>query len=180
MPQALRQRAVLDGIVERAADVEAIEGLIVIGSFAGGDPDALSDLDLVAVASADRLDEAWEARHRVAGDVFLTWEPHANVGRDVRWVNWLTHDLVKVEFGVAAPGSRDLAEPFAVVLGPPSLADAFPRIGPETVRARAVERSAQQQVFDPNRLTPEQRLGWKLAEMKSAARAVLRGERDRR
>ena len=174
----LRQRAVLDGIVERAAKIDAVDGVIVIGSFAGGEPDALSDLDVIIVAAAARLDEAWAARNVLAGDVFLKWEPHANDGRKIRWLNWLTHDLVKVECGVAAPGSRDLAEPFVVVAGPPSVADVFPRVGTDVVEQRAAQRREQQQVFDARALTPEERLGWKLSEVKEAARAVLRASRD--
>jgi hypothetical protein len=85
------------------------------------------------------------------------------------------HDLVKVECGIAAPGSKELAMPFAVVLGPDSVADAFPRIDPEIVEERAARRREEQQVFDPAAMTPEERLGWKLAELKEAARAVMRG-----
>jgi predicted nucleotidyltransferase len=175
VPPPLRQRAVLDQIIARAADVAPIDGLIVIGSFAGGQPDALSDLDLIAVVAPGRLEEAWEARQHLAGDAFVTWEPHPNDGRDIRWLNWLTHDLVKVECGIAAPGSKELAMPFAVVSGPEALADVFPRIDLEVVQERAAQRREDQQVFDPDQLTPEERLGWKLAEVKEAVRAVLRG-----
>jgi predicted nucleotidyltransferase len=153
----MRQRAVLDQIIARAAGVEPIDGLIVIGSFAGGEPDALSDLDLIAAATPGRLEEAWDARHRLAGDALVTWEPRSNEGRDVRWLNWLTHDLVKVACGFAAPGSKELAMPFAVVLGPDSVGDALPRIDPEIVEERAARRREEQQVFDPDQMTPEER-----------------------
>ena len=171
----MRQRAGLDQIIARAAAVEPIDGLIVIGSFAGGEPDALSDLDLIAVAAPGRLEEAWDARHDLAGETLVTWEPHSNEGRDVRWLNWLTPDLVKVECGIAAPGSKELAMPFAIVFGPDSVADAFPRIDPAIVEERAARRREEQQVFDPDQMTPEERLGWKLAELKEAARAVMGG-----
>jgi hypothetical protein len=65
--------------------------------------------------------------------------------------------------------------PFAVVSGPEALADVFPRIDLEVVQERAAQRREDQQVFDPDQLTPEERLGWKLAEVKEAVRAVLRG-----
>ena len=174
MPPALRQQAVLDAIIERAAEVPSLDGVIVIGSFAGGEPDALSDLDLVAVAAPGRFPEAWAARHRLAGDAFITWEPRPNGESQIKWFNWLTHDLVKVECGIAAPGSKELAEPFAVVCGPASVADAFPRIDKAIVDERAARRREQQQVFDPAELTPAERLDWKLSEMKHAIRAVLR------
>ena len=174
VPPVLRQWAVLDEIVERVAEVDSVDGVILIGSFAGGEPDALSDLDLVAVAALGRLHEAWEARHDLAGDAFVMWEPQPSAGREIKWFNWLTHDLVKVECGIAAPGSKELAEPFAVVSGHASLADAFPRIESEVVKERAGRRREEQQVFNPDELTPEERLGWKLSEMKDAVRAVLR------
>ena len=168
----------MDAIIERASAIDAVKGIIVIGSFAGGQPDALSDLDLLVVAPADRLDEAWDARHDLARDAFVTWEPQSNEGREIRWLNWLTHDLVKVECGVAAPGSKELAEPFAVVSGPASIAESFPRVDRMVVAERAGQRRDQQRDFDPEALSPEERLGWKLAEMKKAARDLLRRERD--
>lgn len=174
VPPALRQRAVLEGIVARAAVVEAVEGLIVIGSFAGGRPDALSDLDLLAVARPGQLEAAWAAGRQLAGDAFLIWEPQPRQHGQVRWVNWLTHDLVKVECGFAAPGSRPLAEPFAVVSGPATLADSFPRIDMSVVEEQAERRRELQRDVGPETLTPEELLGWKLAELKAAARALLR------
>jgi predicted nucleotidyltransferase len=152
----------------------------VIGSFAAGTPDALSDLDLVLPAAPNRLDEAREARFELASGAFLSWEPHSNEGREIRWFHWLTDDLVKVECGIAAPGSKDLAEPFKVVSGPESLADRFPRITGEVVMERRKRRDVEQRVFDPDALTAEERLGWKLSELKAAAREVLRLESVRR
>jgi hypothetical protein len=169
----LRQQAVLDGIVRRASGIDAIEGIIVLGSFAGGQPDDLSDLDLVAVAALGRLEEAWQARHVAAGDVLVMWEPQPNAGREMRWANWLTHDLVKVEWGVAAPGSRELAEPYRVVYGPPSIVSRFPRVDAAVVRARQETLSEQQERdFDLAALTLEERLGWSLWQVKLTARAL--------
>ena len=129
-----------------------------------------------AVAAPGRLDEAWEARHSLAGDVYLAWEPQPNTGREIRWINWLTHDLVKVECGIGAPRSKELAEPFTIVCGPSTLADAFPRISSALVNERRQQRDAAQQDFDPTEMTQEERLGWKLSEMKEAARALLRSQ----
>jgi hypothetical protein len=168
--KVLRQEEVLRAIVERASAIDAIDGVIVIGSFAAGGADALSDLDLVVAAAPGRLDEAWEARFALAGDPFLLWEPQPNDGCAIRWVNWLTGDLVKVECGIAAPGSKELAEPFLLVSGSPDVVDRFPRIERHEIEARAKRRDDEQRAFDPDALTPEERLGWKLAEMKSAAR----------
>lgn len=173
MGAELRQLAVLRGIVERAAAVEAIQGVIAIGSFARGNPDELSDLDLIAVAAAGRLEEAWAARELVAGDVVVMWEPAPETDREAKEVNWLTRDLVKVEWCVAAAGSRDLCEPFEVVSGAASIASLLPRVDAELVAERRRARMEEQRRdFDPSRLTPEERIAWSLWELKRAVRAV--------
>jgi predicted nucleotidyltransferase len=147
---SLRQEDVLRGIVERASTIDAIDGVVLIGSFARGNPDPFSDLDLVVAASPGRLDDAWRGRRALAGDVLLLWDAPSDEGEEIRWANWLTHDLVKVECGIAAPGAKELAEPFRLVGGQASVLDRFPA------------------------LTAEERLGWALAELKAAARELLR------
>lgn len=91
------------------------------------------------MVGAGRLDEAWAARRRVAGDVLVTWTPAQESRAGLRWCNWLTHDLVKVECGFAEPDGKDLTEPFEIVLGPP-LADTFPRVDASVVAQRARRR----------------------------------------
>jgi predicted nucleotidyltransferase len=83
----LRQQAVLDGIVRRASGIDAIEGIIVLGSFAGGQPDDLSDLDLVAVAALGRLEEAWQARHVAAGDVLVMRPSRSSRSATSTWLH---------------------------------------------------------------------------------------------
>ena len=83
---------------------------------------------------------------------------------------------MKVECGIVAPGSRDLSEPVVVLLGPSSLADAFPRIDPATMNERLERFRAQQQELDPEAMTPGERIDWKLSELKRAVRAARRGE----
>jgi predicted nucleotidyltransferase len=167
---------VLEETILRAAAVDVIDGVIVIGSFADGEPDALSDLDLIAVTAPDRLDDAWAARRLLASDAIVTWESRASSDAQIRWFKWLTRDLVKVECGIATPGSKELAPPFAVVLGPPSLADAFPRIDMATVKERAAQVRQQQRIFDPDDMTPGERVDWKLSELKNAVRDAQRDE----
>ncbi len=178
--EALRQWAVLQATISRAAEVGAIEGLIALGSFAKGDPDELSDLDLVAVAAPGRFQDAWATRHQLAGDVLVTWESRANPDFQLRWFKWLTRDVVKVECGIVDPttGSKELAEPFTILLGNASLADRFPRISRATLEQRAALLREQQQVFDPDEMTAGERIDWKISELKHAVRDALRGERN--
>jgi hypothetical protein len=69
------------------------------------------------------------------------------------------------------------------VLGLPKLADPFPRVDASVVAERGRRRRQAQRDFDPEELTAEERLDRKLADLKSAARALLgrdTGERERR
>jgi len=174
--ETLRQWPVLQEIVRCAALVDPIDGVILLGSFADGEPDALSDLDLIAVTAPGRFDEAWAERRQLAGAPLVTWDSRANPDAQIRWFKWLTPDMVKVECGIAAPGSKELAEPFAVLLGAPSLADAFPRIARATLDERAALLREQQQVFDLEEMTVGETIDWKLSEMKNAVRDALRSE----
>jgi predicted nucleotidyltransferase len=158
--EASRQWPVLRETIDRVARLDVFAGVLALGSFAEGEPDELSDLDLIAVAVPGRFEDAWAARRQLAGDVLAAWESRGDSGRQLRWFTWLTRDLVKVECGVAAPGSRELAEPFAVLLGPPSVADAFPRIDRTTLDERAARIRADQQDFDPAEMTLGERIDW--------------------
>jgi predicted nucleotidyltransferase len=170
----LRQWPALKETVDRVAQLDVFDGVIVLGSFADGEPDALSDVDLIAVAARDRFEEAWAVRRQLAGEVLVAWESLASPDRQIRWFKWLTRDLVKVECGIAAPGSRELARPVVVLHGPASLADSFPPIDRATRDARAARLRKQQEVFDPADMTPGERIDWKLSELKNAVRDSLR------
>jgi predicted nucleotidyltransferase len=171
--EASRQWPALRETIGRVARLDVFEGVIALGSFADGEPDELSDVDLLAVTAPGRFDDAWAARERLVGDVLVKWESHGGPDRELRWFKWLTRDLVKVECGIAAPGSRELAEPVVVLLGPPSLADRFGRVERATLEARAARRRKDQETFDPAEMTPGERVDWKLSELKQAVRASL-------
>ena len=175
--ETLRQWPVLEETVDRVARLDAFQGVIALGSFADGDPDELSDVDLLAVAAPGRFEDAWASRRLLAGDVLATWESTTETGGELKWFKWLTRDLVKVECGVAAPGGRELAEPVVVLLGEQSLADGFPRVDRATLLERAARLRKEQERFDPAEMTPGERIDWKLSELKNAVRDSLRGER---
>lgn len=178
--ESLRHWPILEALASRAAAIDCIDGLILLGSFARGDPDELSDIDLIARASPGRFREAWGMRHELAGDALVTWESRANRDHQMRWFKWLTREVVKVECGIVDPTSerKELAEPFVVLLGDPSLADAFPRISYETVARRAEAVRKQQEDFDPDEMTDGERIDWKISELKNAVRDALRRERQ--
>lgn len=168
----MRQWPTLEAMAERAASVEALEGLILLGSFASGTPDELSDVDVIAVAAAGRFAEAWDARHRLSAGALVAWDLRPK--QDTAGHNWLTHDFVKVDCTIVDPdsGSRELAEPIIVLVGPESVADRFARTSLDTVRERARKIAEEQgkQVFDPDDMDAGELIDWKLSELKSAVR----------
>jgi len=173
----LRLWSVLERIVSRASEVDAIEALVAIGSLARGDVDELSDVDLLAAVAPGRFHDAWDSRLELVDDALLTWEPQSTPSPHVRWFTWLTRDLVKVECGIVDPrsGERDLAEPFVVLAGDPRAIELFPRITPaELVERRRKRRLPQRAPDDENELPYGPLIDWKLWELKNAVRRGLR------
>ncbi len=171
----MRQWPTVEATAERAAKLDALEGLILLGSFASGTADELSDVDVIAVAAAGRFAAAWNARHRLSEGSLLSWD-HV-LKPEYQGHNWLTHELVKVDCTVVDPdsGSKELAEPFVVLVGPDSVAERFPRISPEIVRERArkIDQEQRRQVVDPDEMDPGELIDWKISELKSAVRRAL-------
>lgn len=174
--ETLRQWPTLKGTINRAAEIDAIDGVVILGSFASGDADELSDLDLVVVTAPGRFREAWVARHRLAGDALVTWEEGDYDPTDVTWFKWLTRDLVKVDCGIvdASRGRAHVVPPLAVVVGDASLAGRLPRVTRATAEEREALRYGSPRDFDPAELSPGERLGWTIAQMRAAARDAIR------
>jgi Nucleotidyltransferase domain len=172
--QASRQWATLEETVRRASEIEALDGLIAIGSIARGDPDELSDIDLLAVVASGEFETAWAQRDRLAADPLAAWEPRFVPRPQLKWTTWLTRDLVKVECGFVDPasGSKELAEPFAVLLGDRSLADRFPRISLAVVQERRARIQEQQRDHDPAEMSLGELIDWRLWELKHAVRSL--------
>ena len=124
-----RQEGVLDRLaqyVEQSADIGA---MVVLGSFAKGTADALSDLDLFFITHQDRFQEAWERRRdlHVTGAI-VHWDHGDEEGAPVAGHRWLSPDLVLVESVISAPqGGGRLAEPLRLVAGDSGLVESFPR-----------------------------------------------------
>jgi len=170
-----RQRRVLDDLAARVAASDLLDGLIVLGSVAAGTADAMSDVDALAVVRPGALDCAWEARLEVVGAALVTWEGRDRSG-PLRWLKWLTPELVKVECGFldAESGARALADPFLVAAGDGSIVARFPRTTPDDVHARrAVQAASQGRIVDPETLAAGERIDWSLSELKTAVRDAI-------
>ena len=173
----MRQWPTLETTAERAVELDALEGLILLGSFASGTADELSDVDVIAVAAPGRFAEAWDARRPLSENALVAWDLRPRA--DIAGHNWLTRDLVKVDCTIVDPdsGSRELAEPIVVLVGPESVADRFPRVSLESVRERArkIADAQEQQVFDPDQMEVGELIDWKLSELKRAVRRARSG-----
>ena len=108
----------------------ALDGLILIGSFAAGTADDLSDIDSVVVAAEGSFDAAWGARRGLdPSDALYAWDIRPDPTREVGGRKVITRDIVKVECLVATPSSGvRLADPFVVAVGDDSLGERFRRV----------------------------------------------------
>jgi predicted nucleotidyltransferase len=125
----LRQESELERLRRRIAAEDALEGALLLGSFATRSADALSDVDVLVVVADGRFGEAWAGRSRLEGDVALiAWDDldpeHAEIGGH----KWLTRDLVLVECLLGTPSSGvRLAEPYTILVGDASLPNRLER-----------------------------------------------------
>jgi hypothetical protein len=110
-----------------------LDGLLLLGSFASGRSDQISDVDLIAVVAEGQFADAWARRREMetAGTLY-EWDVHVESDGDAASHKWLTQGIVKVECGFAAAGSSamQLAEPYAVLVGDESVAARFPPLEP--------------------------------------------------
>jgi hypothetical protein len=133
--QAERQRQwpLIIHAAEQAAAMPELDGLMLLGSFAAGHADEVSDVDLIAVAADGRFDDAWARRRELEtpGTLFR-WDVRVESDGDAASHKWITRDIVKVECGIVDPARAEmqLAEPYAVIVGDPSIAQRFPPLEP--------------------------------------------------
>jgi hypothetical protein len=149
----------------------AVDGVILLGSFAAGSVDELSDVDVWVVATPGRSDDAWRGRRRLARNAFATWEVESRGS-----FKWLTRDLVKVDCRFVDPvdATIELAEPHAVLVGEESLTAVFVTVSREVVEGRVAERTERQRVVDADAMTDGETADWAFSELKNAARRLRR------
>jgi hypothetical protein len=112
--------------IESRADV--FSAALLLGSLSRGEGDALSDVDIVAVAQPGRWQDAWEARHLLSAGALVTFDRLGD-RPGVAGHSWLTSTLVKVECLVTetGEGGMRLAGEVVVLLGVDDLPDQFER-----------------------------------------------------
>jgi hypothetical protein len=103
--------------------MEELLGAMLIGSFAAGTADSLSDIDLFVVVKDGRFDEAWSRRRELGfEDDLFAWDIRDASMPEVGSHKFFTTGLVFVECLLAtASSSARLADPCRVLVGPPGL-----------------------------------------------------------
>jgi hypothetical protein len=121
--QEFRQWPTLKQLITYTQASPAFSAAVLVGSFAAGTADALSDLDLILVAPDDGFERAWAERHalHVTG-ALAAWDEHPEGTAHSAIHKWVTSDVIYVEslIATAASGLR-LAEPFVLLAGEPSV-----------------------------------------------------------
>ena len=121
----LRQSAILAVLLEHITASSVLDGAILLGSFAHGTPDAVSDLDLLVCVRDGHFATAWQRTALQVTGAMVWWDQGLIPDR-VGAHKWVTNDLVLVECLLAAPDSGvRLAPPYRVVAGDPGLAERF-------------------------------------------------------
>lgn len=130
--QALRQWPAIEGLCARIESSPDLAGALLLGSFARGSADSLSDVDLIVVARPGRFDRAWQARDRLRGPDAVAWfddlvQPATELGGH----KWMTTDLVFVEclIATATSGVRT-TDDAVVIVGEAGLKDDLPKRPP--------------------------------------------------
>jgi nucleotidyltransferase-like protein len=144
--ESLRQWPTLAAIALQAENHASVDALLALGSLARGSADEASDLDLVVLVSQGRFDRVWADRDAfVPPRTFARWDQTDDVGQDEGVRKFITRDVVKVELVFTTGESFALAEPYAVLVGDPSVAGRFslrPPITDEELKAYAHGRIA--------------------------------------
>jgi hypothetical protein len=130
----LRQWPTLVEVVERARALPGFATFILIGSFAGGLPDTMSDVDSIVSIDDGAFDAAWAARRSLYGRTpVFAWDVRTEHDREVGAHKWLTQDIVLVECVLATPAARArLADPYVVLAGDAERVETFRRVPPIT------------------------------------------------
>jgi hypothetical protein len=149
---ASRQRAALDDIVARVERAPHLLGAVLIGSLTDGG-DALSDVDLIVVASAGMFATPWRERCALHPDgILVCWDVGGEDGAVVGAHKWVTADVVLVEALLTEPtGGARLAPPHAVLVGPSDLATTLRAWRTSSPRAPAAHRSNRRPLPFPSR-----------------------------
>jgi Nucleotidyltransferase domain len=141
-------------------------GVVLLGSFARGEADDLSDVDFVVFAAEGAFETAWGQRHRLHPADASCWDyPRPQDRREVAGHRWLTSDFVLFDGLIATPSGTRLADPMHIVAGDKTLAA-------KIVKREAITPAEQHERGDEIELHEIERL---YGQLKLALRAHRRG-----
>ena len=116
-------------------------GVVLLGSFARGNADDLSDVDFTVFAPEGQFEPAWEERHRLHAADAACWDyPRPAGDRDVAGHRWLTSDFVLFDGLIATPSGTRLAQPMHVLVGGERLAGQIVMREPITAEEREARK----------------------------------------
>ena len=119
--ERLRQWPRILELADAAAEPPFL-GVVLLGSFARGEADDLSDVDFIVFAAEGTFDAAWEERHRLHALDASCWDYERPPGdRDVAGHRWLTTDFVLFDGLIATPSGTRVADPLHVLAGDDTL-----------------------------------------------------------
>jgi Nucleotidyltransferase domain len=108
-------------------------GVVLLGSFARGEADDLSDVDFIVFTAEGEFDAAWEQRHRLHASDAWCWDyPRPPGDRDVAGHRWLTPDFVLFDGLLATPSGTRVSDPMHLLVGDEALARQIVRREPPT------------------------------------------------
>jgi Nucleotidyltransferase domain len=134
--ERLRQWPRVLELAEAAASPPFL-GIVLLGSFARGEADDLSDVDFTVYAGEGEFEAAWEQRHRLHPADASCWDyPRPAGDRDVASHRWLTIDFVLFDGLIATPSGTRLADPMHVLVGDEALTRQIVKRKPITAEER--------------------------------------------
>jgi predicted nucleotidyltransferase len=135
---ATAQARTLAALVRRLRRDPRIEAVILVGSLAAGQADALSDIDLLVMVRPSDFPAVWRTRRKLAREaVHVVHASEETGGRpDVGTYRVLTADRIAVELALFAKGSAfRLGTPYRLLFGKTSALEGMPRL-PVRMRTR--------------------------------------------
>lgn len=131
--EGLRHWPIIEHVASQVVQSDALDALIIAGSFAKNRADEASDLDLIITITPGRFDDAWDQRAslQTPGALF-SWDVRRDPTRPAGARKFISRDIVKVEMGMSDPTATedDLADPYVVLVGDASVAERYKRLAP--------------------------------------------------
>lgn len=134
-------------LAERVAAAPQLAGLLLLGSFARGDADSLSDVDFVVVIEPGRFDEAWEKRHDLHSEAAACWDYPQPDTREVAAHRGLTPDLILFDGLLSGPSGTRVADPLVVLVGEVGLTDRMTRFDPAAETGDEIELNEVERLY---------------------------------